>query len=536
MQRSVSIYGSSSALRGVQLKIGEKFKPPAKVTLPMGWKTRDPSQILGLTYDFSLEEEVIRKVEDEKQAKEQELSAQKAKELLKVQPSTPVIAHMGGDILLPTTVSSAGTNNQKENKAAINYKDFEGDSDTPFELVELQSINNMDALKSVLQPELRSDAPATSVTTPADDVPSDGNTATTSDPQATSGNPFNPMGTGTTTSGITFSNSLINPSVSLNIPPQYSQNGYPGGDTVTNAGVDTRQDLNPFAPHNAGLPTMVVDNQPPVSNINTPVSQQQNTSVSSASNTSLQTNRKPPMSGAIRVLPVPALRSSPRGAEDIVNEQSNMVPPSALNDGGVLPSTKQKRPVPKPRNKLAPLKNTAGPSEAPPPLPPKKQKSQPIYDSVPNTPVSMDEKLLKRYSSPLPPISPPATANVSSTIPDPCSSMSSEERELVKKVSSMGFPTPRVARAVKNLGCKENEVLEFLISVNDMCNLGYSENQVEMVLKDKDSDQDTTKAKKFLSLIAQFKELGFQEEKIFDALKKSECDSNKTLDILTCAG
>ena len=40
----------------------------------------------------------------------------------------------------------------------------------------------------------------------------------------------------------------------------------------------------------------------------------------------------------------------------------------------------------------------------------------------------------------------------------------------------------------------------------------------------------------FLNLLSQFKELGFPEEKIFDALKKSEGDSNKTLDILTCAG
>ena len=43
-------------------------------------------------------------------------------------------------------------------------------------------------------------------------------------------------------------------------------------------------------------------------------------------------------------------------------------------------------------------------------------------------------------------------------------------------------------------------------------------------------------AVEFLKLIVQFKELGFHEEKIFEALKKSECDSNKTLDILTCAG
>jgi hypothetical protein len=36
--------------------------------------------------------------------------------------------------------------------------------------------------------------------------------------------------------------------------------------------------------------------------------------------------------------------------------------------------------------------------------------------------------------------------------------MSAEERQFVNQISAMGFPVARVARAVKNLGCKEREV------------------------------------------------------------------------------
>ena len=46
----------------------------------------------------------------------------------------------------------------------------------------------------------------------------------------------------------------------------------------------------------------------------------------------------------------------------------------------------------------------------------------------------------------------------------------------------------------------------------------------------------STQALEYLKLMVQFKDFGFQDEKLFEALKKSECDSNKALDILTCAG
>lgn len=68
-----------------------------------------------------------------------------------------------------------------------------------------------------------------------------------------------------------------------------------------------------------------------------------------------------------------------------------------------------------------------------------------------------DDTHLKRFSTPLPPISPPTPAN-NPPINDPRSTMTAGEIQFVNKIHAMGFPVIRAARAVKNLGCKEREV------------------------------------------------------------------------------
>lgn len=65
---------------------------------------------------------------------------------------------------------------------------------------------------------------------------------------------------------------------------------------------------------------------------------------------------------------------------------------------------------------------------------------------------------LRHFPTPLPPISPPKPEHNQAPINDPRSTMTSEEIQFVDQISAMGFPLARVARAVKNLGCKEREV------------------------------------------------------------------------------
>ena len=531
MERSTSIYGSSSALRGVQLKIGESFKPPAKVTLPVGWKTRDPSRLLSFSYDFTLEEEVITKIKAEREAREKHEQAQKIKELQKkTSTANPAVANMGADILQPTTATTTtmtASNLSNENKQ-FNYKDFEDNTDTPFEAVELQCINNMEALKSVLQPDVETD----SVTCDSGPQIPPRTNNTSSVPISTSGIPINetanPFDACSLETNFPMSSSPVQVTPINSYPPMYA------GDSIhTHMGQNISQDT--FGTQNGG--------QGPVSTGAATVSPQLNADSYSTGVNVSGTDRKISLPGALRVLPEMPFRPPPRRPISAPggNITPEMMPAFGSQSEAPSPSPRQKRPVPKPRSKLPPLRNELedGPSQEPlydlppPPLPPKisigKTRNM---DHAPNPDVPKDDANLKRFPTPLPPISPPKQ-EITPPLNDPRSTMSGEEIQFVNQISAMGFPVGRVARAVKNLGCKEREVIDFLISVNDMCTLGYSEDQVEMVLKD---NNDQTKAKEFLKLIVQFKEFGFREDRIFDALKKTECDGDKALDILTCAG
>ncbi|KAJ7365756.1 Ubiquitin-associated protein 1 [Desmophyllum pertusum] len=160
-RKSGNHHAEFHSLVGVEVKIGEKFRPPKKVTLPVGWQQKDPSAALSLTYDFSLEKDVISKADALRASKQEQLEislaesqvASSSAETLPNQNS--VFSNVGSEILQP--VVAPGTGHKKNDsfggkgKNAIDLADFEGDTSTPFELVELQTINDLDELKNVLQ-------------------------------------------------------------------------------------------------------------------------------------------------------------------------------------------------------------------------------------------------------------------------------------------------------------------------------------------------------------------------------------------------
>ena len=67
-----------------------------------------------------------------------------------------VFSNVGSEILQPVVAPGLGHKKKDsfggKGKNAFDISDFEGDTSTPFELVELQTINDMDELKNVLQP------------------------------------------------------------------------------------------------------------------------------------------------------------------------------------------------------------------------------------------------------------------------------------------------------------------------------------------------------------------------------------------------
>ncbi|XP_046861221.1 ubiquitin-associated protein 1-like isoform X2 [Xenia sp. Carnegie-2017] len=466
MQRSTSVYGSSVALNGVQMKIGEKFKAIAQ-------------------YDFALEQEVIKKYNAEKEARQQHEQAEKAKTL------NPFIANIGNEILQPISTSSTPVATSVNGKTSeqFNYKDFEDNTDTPFESVERQSINDMDALRSILQPKAEGNFKmnvsnnAGGIAESSQGVDGvDGNTDTSSHKS----NMLNTVGNGKAT---------IHQSSNLNETRSASPMN------ANSTGENTSMNGDQFPPQHSQL--------------------------------NAEGNRRISLPGALRVFPPGAVNPPPRHRVSDPNKSVPMETESAFQSRTEEAITSQsgKKPVPKPRSKFPPIVNsqdTLATSEPiydvpPPPLPPKK-----------NIGKSKQANNMIFHDAPfrLPPISPPnhvATPHIN----DPRSSLSVEERKFVDQISGIGFDVGQVARAVKHLGCKQQEVIEYVILVNDLCNDGeFSSSQVEMVLKE---NTDKNKAKEFLKLIVKFKELGFEENKVFEALKKSECDDNKTLDILTNA-
>lgn len=329
---------------------------------------------------------MIEKATAERQAKEQEKNAQRTKELLASQHPSPVIANMGGDILMPTAVVSPGATRTKENEKQFNYKDFEGNSDSPFELVELQSINNMDALKSVLELQVQNDGPAASVPVTSSDGVQDtpaiytdtntpnGQIATGEQPAMTPPtSSFNVAANFTTTGAPTqvAQSSIVNPSVSSNVPSQSSQSSYPdypmSGQPIVYQGLNARQAQN-------SKPSFPVDNQmldhTSVSSIDIAGSPQQNNSTS-VNNTIVDSNV--PMPGAQKVLPSPPVRPPPRRPQS-TGKFPNGSSPTVTDEAAAASGNGQNRPIPKPRTKFPPIINHPNSSERPPPLPPKKTK------------------------------------------------------------------------------------------------------------------------------------------------------------------
>ena len=81
-----------------------------------------------------------------------------------------------------------------------------------------------------------------------------------------------------------------------------------------------------------------------------------------------------------------------------------------------------------------------------------------------------------RYPSPLPPIGGSCletdnkqSVSGQSSLPDPWPVLNDTERAFAEKFVGMGFPTPRVARAVQRLGTKDKEV-----RVEQKCTYMYS--------------------------------------------------------------
>ncbi|XP_053909277.1 ubiquitin-associated protein 1-like [Cuculus canorus] len=170
-------HGPFSYLDDVPFKIGDKFKTPVKVGLPIGFCLPNSSQLVReAQYDFSLEKKTIKWADDIRkiQAAQRE-AAHKAEEALAnlkaapedreysegplpetmPPPINPILASLQHNNILTPTPANSSTVKQKvlsppRPKADFNPADFECEED-PFDKLELKTINDKEELKNILE-------------------------------------------------------------------------------------------------------------------------------------------------------------------------------------------------------------------------------------------------------------------------------------------------------------------------------------------------------------------------------------------------
>ncbi|NXV55946.1 UBAP1 protein, partial [Molothrus ater] len=172
--------GPFSYLDDVPFKIGDKFKTPAKVGLPIGFCLSDSSQLVRETqYDFSLEKKTIEWAEDIKKIQAAQREAErKAEEALANSkaapedstkmgfsegpcpeamppPINPILASLQHNNILTPTPANTSSVKQKvvsppRPKADFNPADFECEED-PFDKLELKTIDDKEELKNILE-------------------------------------------------------------------------------------------------------------------------------------------------------------------------------------------------------------------------------------------------------------------------------------------------------------------------------------------------------------------------------------------------
>ncbi|XP_077084047.1 uncharacterized protein ubap1lb [Siphateles boraxobius] len=111
------------------------------------------------------------------------------------------------------------------------------------------------------------------------------------------------------------------------------------------------------------------------------------------------------------------------------------------------------------------------------------------------------------------------------------SALSPEERELLAAVTEQGYPLRTAIIALQKTGQQSPEqILSYLVACDRLCELGHDESQVEEALEMFQNCE--TKAEEFLHLLAQFNEMGFQQNAIKEVLLVHENHRERALEEL----
>lgn len=162
-----------SYLDGVQVKVSEKFRPPRKVVLPFSLSRNSLPQSLNAEYDFSTEARAVEQAERYRKDQEAKRQACVDKVAADIEQFTQSGAACNGSavagdasassrrtsmsvvpsdsILLPAPAVDAREPANRKADQRFSLAEFENDTSSPFDYMELQTINDMEELNSVFQ-------------------------------------------------------------------------------------------------------------------------------------------------------------------------------------------------------------------------------------------------------------------------------------------------------------------------------------------------------------------------------------------------
>lgn len=558
-------------LDGVPIKIGEKYKPPRRITLPLNYQHRDIKGLIEEEYDFHLERHVLELSESYRKKKEEKARAREDKVASQIeqfsrqpiaasdgsystnsplsdespssssvlpsssgdsindpipttspqndvneQPSVnnAIMANMEGNILKPVPSDSfTVAPSQTHLQSRIKLEDFEAES-SPFDSMELKTLNDMEELKSVLQGMSSS---ATESTTQG---------YSTTHPATSTGNEVT-LESKPAVNGVMYyypcAQSEAN-SVVSNVPEftmSVSSSGYPcmyknmnATSDANTADVSNDVYANTLAnqlsydstgQHNtsyASSPCAVSWRMPFVANYNSYATRDNlKTDIAPLENqvsdfgvlTSTYFSSDSPFSAHQSTATTPGSDSSigsgglrsARSTPDLLKELGKTRKEEKRSSSAVRP----------------PRPNSVGSVEVP-------HVGMEISDIH-----SSYEQKKKQFFNRL-----------------AYSEMNELERSLVQKLVDMGFPQDRTARAVTKFGTDDKKIIDHLCAMQSLVEKGFNPEKSELALFLYEDDEEV--AKYFLQLLKQFLDLGFEEEAIKKALYLCKNDRDKALDYL----
>ncbi|RDD46324.1 Ubiquitin-associated protein 1 [Trichoplax sp. H2] len=612
MANNDSFYHDHGALDAIPLRFSDKFKPPPKVTLPFGWKlSKPPADLLESKHDFTLENSVLASLRQKRNAtvsadnvvdigdscNTYENSQLSSNAVVSdnnhvIPPSNlPLVPPMSNDILQPVDVSKQttvnNTTNDETQRNTSSWAEFELDNSSPFELVELQSINDMDALKTVLLPD------STHVRA-SQSLSKDSNISKISQASISS----------ESTNGIWLSQSG-NDNISERTTSQYEgiivlsvSESSKSTDTLTAAGVTSNAGnfqnscTNSLVTH-PPTPNTTSDNlyykstnmTSTMPNISSGSIHLDNSRNHQTMPDNVQFSKQPLVSnvgqedwsrnvqlghsgnGLNDLMVRSGANSTQRNHQGVINlnigndkqnsstnrhifqsfptsrldNQSNTQLPRAnslhnedlvrhcINAGNSAAAVDinqfnlPKKCGPSISNELGSKPTDFGIKTSDHNVRSLQQTLRERSSSYPN-PNENDIRLQEKSYS-------PTDSGIVKDMSPPIKDLTAPQQALISVMVDMGFPTNRAAKAAIKYGDDSKKVLDHLIRVENFCEKGYCGSSCEIAINEYGTDDE--KVITFLKLEKQLQELGFNNEKIRTSLIKCDLDSDKAVDLLT---